>query len=155
MGQNWGAKKFDRVKQALQFSILFCLVWGTLVAIALGFGGGWLASQFNRDPDVVAIAARYLSIVPISYTTLGIVLICSSTFNALGKPLPSLVINLTRMLILYLPLAYLGNRLFGVLGIFAAICFSNLAVGIGTTIWTGKIYHAAEWAFRDAHSTDA
>ena len=140
VGQNWGAKKFARVKRALQLSIMFCLVWGTLVAIALGFSGGWIASQFNSHPDVVAIAAQYLTIVPISYTTLGIVLISSSTFNALGKPLPSLVINLTRMLILYVPLAYLGSRVFGVLGIFTAICFSNLAVGIGAFFWTRNTY---------------
>lgn len=140
VGQNWGAKKFDRVKEALQLSILFCLVWGGLVAIALGFSGGWIASQFNNHPEVVAIAARYLTIVPISYTTLGIVLISSSTFNALGKPLPSLVINLTRMLILYVPLAYLGSRLFGIVGIFTGICFSNLAVGVGAFFWSRKTY---------------
>ncbi|NER45218.1 MAG: MATE family efflux transporter [Symploca sp. SIO1A3] len=135
VGQNWGAKKYHRVHQALRLSFLFCLFWGILVAAILAPTAPWLTSLFNSNPQVVAIAASYLLIVPISYGASGVILVSSSTFNALGKPLPSLVMILTRMFILYVPLAYLGSKLFGVKGIFFAACFSNLAVGIGAYIW--------------------
>ena len=135
VGQNWGAKKYNRVNRALQLSFLFCFIWGGLVAIVLAFGGRWIASVFNTNPDVVEIAATYMMLVPISYAASGIILISSSTFNALGKPLPSAVMTLTRMFLLYVPLAYLGSWLFGINGIFAAACFSNLAVGIGAFLW--------------------
>ncbi len=138
VGQNWGAKKYDRVNVGLRLGFQFCLLWGVIVAIALGFGGGWVASWFDRNPDVVEIAVRYLLIVPISYSASGIILIASSTFNALGKPLPSVVMTMTRMLFLYVPLAYLGSWLFGINGIFGAACFANLAVGIGGYFWNQK-----------------
>ncbi len=135
VGQNWGAKKYSRVDRALQLSFLFCLIWGGLVAIVLAFGGRWIVSVFDNNPDVVEIATTYLMLVPISYSASGIILISSSTFNALGKPLPSAVMTLTRMFLLYVPLAYLGSWLFGINGIFAAACLSNLAVGIGAFLW--------------------
>ncbi|NET27488.1 MATE family efflux transporter [Okeania sp. SIO1I7] len=138
VGQNWGAKKYNRVYLGLRLGFQFCLLWGVLLAIALGVGGSLIASIFDPNPEVIEIAAKYLLIVPISYGTSGIILISSATFNALGKPLPSVVMTMTRMLFLYVPLAYLGSWLFGVNGIFVAACFANLAVGIGAYIWNQK-----------------
>ncbi|MGD1712394.1 MATE family efflux transporter [Dapis sp. BLCC M172] len=138
VGQNWGAKKYDRVYLGLRLGFQFCLFWGVMEAIALGIGGSWVASVFDKDPEVVEVAAKYLLIVPISYGAAGIILISSVTFNALGKPLPSMVMTITRMLFLYVPLAYLGSWLFGINGIFAAACFANLAVGIGAYFWNHK-----------------
>lgn len=138
VGQNWGAKQYDRVNVGLRLGFQFCLLWGAIVAIALALGGSSIASVFDKNPEVVEVAVKYLLIVPISYGASGIILISSSTFNALGKPLPSVVMTMTRMLFLYVPLAYLGSWLFGINGIFAAACFANLAVGIGAYSWNRK-----------------
>lgn len=95
---------------------------------------GW----FNGDPEVIAIATHYLWIVPISYGGAGIIQVASSAFNALGKPLPSVVMTVVRMGILYIPLAYLGANWIGINGVFAAACVSNLAVGIGAYLWNQR-----------------
>ena len=138
VGQNWGAKQYNRVYFAWCLGFQFCLFWGALMAIALGLGGSWVVSVFDKDPEVIKVAAQYLLIVPISYGAFGILLISSAIFNALGKPLPSLLMTITKMLFLYVPLAYLGSWLFGINGIFAAACFANVAVGIGAYIWCQK-----------------
>lgn len=138
VGQNWGAQQYDRVRESLRMSFLFCLFWGMLAAAVLAPTSGAIASVFDPNPEVVAIASQYLIIVPISYAGAGGILIASATFNALGKPLPSVIMTLTRTLILYVPLAYLGSKLLGVSGIFAAACFANLAVGIGAYLWNQK-----------------
>ncbi len=138
VGQNWGAKKYDRLHLGLRLGFQFSLFWGAMVAIALSIGGSWVASIFDKDPEVVEVAAKYLLIVPISYGAAGIILISSVTFNALGKPLPSMVMTITRMLFLYVPLAYFGSWLFGINGVFAAACFANFAVGIGAYLWYHK-----------------
>ena len=46
--------------------------------------------------------------------------------------------TVTRMFVLYIPLAYVGGRLYGVNGIFAAACISNFIVGIGAYVWNQK-----------------
>ena len=138
VGQNWGAKKYHRVHRALNLSYLFCLGWGIMIAAILTPSASWLASLFNSNPEVIQIATQYLWFVPISYAAAGIILIASSTFNALGKPIPSMVMTVSRMVVLYIPLAYLGSKLFGINGIFVAACIANLAVGIGAYIWNQK-----------------
>lgn len=138
VGQNWGSGKFERVNRAFGLSLGFCLIWGILTAIVLGLSSSWLASLFNHNREVVSVATTYMTIVPISYAALGIILISSSTFIALGNPLPSVVMTIANTLVLYVPLAYLGSRLFGVNGIFAAACISNLVVGLGAFIWNRK-----------------
>ncbi|MEM9926429.1 MAG: MATE family efflux transporter [Cyanobacteria bacterium P01_D01_bin.50] len=135
VGQNWGAKKYARVGKALQISFLFCLFWGLMVAAILAVNAPSLVAFFNKNPDIVAIASRYLWIVPISYSGAGVILVANSAFNALGKPIPSMVMTVARMFVLYIPLAYIGGRIYGVNGVFAAACISNLIVGIGAYIW--------------------
>ena len=135
IGQNWGAKQYARVGKALQISFLFCFFWGLMVTAILAATAPTLIAFFNPDPEIIAIASRYLWIVPISYAGAGIILIASSASNALGKPIPSVVMTVARMFVLYIPLAYVGGKFYGVNGIFVAACISNLVVGIGAYIW--------------------
>ncbi len=138
VGQNWGAQQYGRVKRALQLGFWFCLSWGGLVAVLLGAAAPEIATWFDSDPGVVASATVYLTLVPISYGALGIVLTASSALNALGKPLPVLGMSLSRLLLLYVPLAYLGSWLFGISGIFGAACLSNGLVGLGAWLWHSR-----------------
>ncbi|MEM7716405.1 MAG: MATE family efflux transporter [Cyanobacteria bacterium P01_A01_bin.68] len=138
VGQNWGAKKYARVGKALQLSFLFCIIWGLIGAAILAVSAPTLVNFFNQNPDVVRIASQYLWIVPISYAGAGIILVSNSAFNALGKPIPSVVMTVTRMFLLYIPLAYFGGQLYGVNGIFGAACISNLIVGIAAYIWNQR-----------------
>ncbi|MEO0770641.1 MAG: MATE family efflux transporter [Cyanobacteria bacterium J06649_4] len=135
VGQNWGAGKVERVQESLRQSFLFCLGWGVLVAGLLVATAPQIAPLFNTDPEVVAIATRYLWIVPISYGTAGIILVASSAFNALGKPMPAVILTVLRMFVLYIPLAYLGSRWFGPIGIFGAATIANGLVGIFAYGW--------------------
>ncbi len=138
VGQNWGAQQYGRVKRALQLSFWFCLSWGVLVAILLGTAAPEIAAWFDSDPEVVASTTVYLKLVPISYGALGIVFTSSSAFNALGKPLPALGMSGVRLLLLYIPLTYLGSRLFGLFGIFGAACLSNGIVGLAVWLWHSR-----------------
>ncbi|NET33116.1 MAG: MATE family efflux transporter [Cyanothece sp. SIO1E1] len=138
VGQNWGAKQYSRVRRALQLSFWFCLFWGLLSMVILAPAAGWLAAIFDNNPEVVAIAINYFLIVPISYAAASVILVSSSTFNALGKPLPAVVMTLVRTFGLYIPLAYLGGQLMGPNGVFIAASASSLAVGIGAYLWNQK-----------------
>ena len=138
VGQNWGAKQYGRVRRALQLGFWFCLAWGALIAAVVGASATEIASLFDGDAVIIGSVTAYLKIVPLSYGILGVVLMYCSTFNALGQPLPSVVITVSRLLLLYIPLAFLGSWLFGVNGIFGAACLSNMVVGIGLWLWQSR-----------------
>ena len=138
VGQNWGAHQFGRVRLALNQSFLFCIGSGLLLAIALGLGARSLSAIFNQDPAVIAVSAQYLWLVPISYGAAGIIQVANAAFNAMGKPIPSIVVTVARMFVFYIPLAYIGSRLAGPTGIFVAALVSNVTVGLSTYWWSRR-----------------
>ena len=85
---------------------------------------------FNSDPEVIRVGTLYFQIVPISFGFLGMRLIACSSYNAMGKPFSSTLLVAFNLLVLYLPLVFLGSRFFGMKGVFYAGAVSNLAAGL-------------------------
>ena len=135
VGQNWSSKKFDRVYEALHKSFVFCIFWGCISTIVLFFFGGWISGIFNKDPDVVRISSMYFSILPLSYGGLGLIMVSNSTLNAIGMPFKSSLVTITRTILLYLPLAYLGKEYLGLSGIFLAAALANILTGLMFYYW--------------------
>ncbi len=137
VGQNWGARKADRVLTGVHASYVFSIGYGLVVALPLFFFGGTIAGLIDDNPSVVGTAALYLALVPWSYGAWGVLMMASASFNALGKPVPSTVLSFTRMFLIYLPLAYTLNYFYGYVGIFVATMISNLVLGAIAWRWFG------------------
>ncbi len=135
VGQNWGARKFSRVRDGVKVSYQFSLLWGIIAAIPLFFFGAELAALIDDSPSVIAVAGFYLALVPWGYGAWGVLMMASASFNALGKPLPSTALSFLRMFAVYLPLATLLNHWMGYEGIFIATVVSNILLGIAGWLW--------------------
>ncbi len=134
-GQNYGAGRVERLNEALRVLTVFCLVFGLGLALLLGFFGAEIARLFGDHPEVVSITAIYFMIVPISYGAYGLVMSVNAAFNGLGRPWPAMIISSGRVFYIYLPLAWLGQHWWGMIGIFIATAFANLALGIWAWCW--------------------
>lgn len=134
-GQNYGAGKVERLQEALRVLTYFCLAFGVVLAFLLGIFGAGIAALFGDHPEVVGITALYFMIVPISYGAYGLVMSVNAAFNGLGRPWPAMIISAGRVFYIYLPLAWLGQYLWGMIGIFIATAFANVALGIWAWCW--------------------
>lgn len=134
-GQNGGAGRLDRVREAINATTVFCGLFGLAVAAALYLGAPAIADQFTRDPEVTRSAVSYLRLVPISYGAAGMIAVVNAGFNGLNRPLSSVAVSVARMFVVNVPVAYAGGRLFGVPGVFAGICIANLLVGWLSVVW--------------------
>ncbi len=135
IGQNWGAQKFERVDTALMLCNRFALAWGLFAFLFMLLFAETLVSLINNDPKVVETAVWYLLIVPLSIGFMGMTAISSSCFNAMGQPLPPLVISILRMFVVYVPMAIAFNFWFGFIGIFLATSISTILLGIVSWYW--------------------
>jgi Na+-driven multidrug efflux pump len=70
-----------------------------------------------------------MRIVPASYLAIGFALAASNSLNAIGRPLPAMIISLTRTILVYAPLAWVLAKVFGLVGVFVAACTANFAAG--------------------------
>jgi Na+-driven multidrug efflux pump len=91
---------------------------------------------------VVEATYAYLVPVSLSYGFMGVSMVVGSTFLALGRPLPSLLLTITRMLVLYLPLACLGDHLWGYRGIFYATALCTVVVSGMGHLWLRSVLPA-------------
>ncbi|MCO1333252.1 MATE family efflux transporter [Microbulbifer sp. OS29] len=135
MGQNAGGEKIDRLRETVSVLARFCLVFGAGLAIILYFVAEPLVSLFSDSPEVLAVAVAYLTLVPFSYAGYGFVMSANAAFNGLGRPLPATVISFLRVLGVYLPLAWLGNSMWGMTGLFIATAAANLILGAISWWW--------------------
>lgn len=138
-GQNWGAKKYDRLKLAIRYSQKFALIWGVLLIFIFIFLGEITAKLFSKNPVVTETITLYLFIVSLSYGFQSLLMLSGSVLNALNRPIPSAILSITRMIILYIPLAYIGSILFKIPGIFWAASVANIIAGIFAFLWLRKI----------------
>ncbi|WP_445360505.1 MATE family efflux transporter [Microbulbifer sp. EKSA005] len=141
MGQNAGAEKTDRLRETVSVLARFCLVFGAGLAVLLYFVAEPIVSLFSDSTEVLAVAVAYLTLVPLSYAGYGFVMSANAAFNGLGKPLPATVISFLRVLGLYLPLAWIGNSLWGMTGLFVATAASNLILGFVSWWWLRRDTH--------------
>ncbi|MDX1402929.1 MAG: MATE family efflux transporter [Woeseiaceae bacterium] len=135
VGQNIAAGKAERINQALRLCTLFCLGVGFAIAALLAIGGGWLSTLFSDNPNVTDISTLFLMIAPISYGTYGMVMVMNASFNGMGKPMPAVHISVSRMIVIYIPLAYVSSHYFGVYGIFGSYSIANIVMGIIAYAW--------------------
>jgi putative MATE family efflux protein len=143
VGQNWGAGNHARIDAALRFGYRFSFAWGAFIFVILATFGRGIVGLINSDPAVVEATYHYLLIVPLTYSTMGVSMVSGSCFVALGKPLPSLLLTITRMVLIYVPLALLGDRLFGYQGIFGAAAVANVLVAGASYVWVMRMLHDA------------
>jgi Na+-driven multidrug efflux pump len=63
----------------------------------------------------------------------------NASFNGMGKPMPAVMVSIARMTVLYLPLAFAGDYLFGVAGIFGAYAAANIVSGFFSYAWARSV----------------
>lgn len=142
VGQNFAAGRERRILRALWLCTLFCLASGMVIAGILALLSDVLPRLFSDSEAVMEVTKLFLWIVPISYGTYGMVMVMNASFNGLGKPMPAVWISVARILVLYVPLAFIGLKLYGVVGIFAAYAIANIVSGIGAYAWARHTAHS-------------
>jgi Na+-driven multidrug efflux pump len=131
VGQNWGARKYERIDQGIAKSRNFSLIWGLGVCAVLAVVARPIALIFNDNAMVVSTTTLFLRIVPLSYAFFGITILSFSVLNVLNKPLHAALLGIMQM-ILFVALALLGSYLLGITGVFVASAAAYCIAGIGS-----------------------
>lgn len=147
VGQNWGAKQDDRVREGLSIAYRFCFYWGLVCFIVLGLFGDNLVGLINDDEHLTEAAGWFMIIVPISFGLMGVGQVAASVFIALGKPMPPTILSLLRTVVVYIPMAIVFDRYWGYIGIFISLMIANVLFGVAAYAW-GKIMLRKELLLR-------
>ncbi len=119
-GYNYGAKKFSRVFEALNFSILVTTVFATFFAIIGMVIPGSIVSIFSNDPEVIDVGSRALRAVSIFFPSFGFVITFTVLFQALGKGFAAGLLSMSKQGLFLIPAIIVLPRLFELNGVIYA-----------------------------------
>ena len=108
-GQNFAARKGDRVREAFKAAAAMAAGLMLLVSIGIYFGAAGVMGVFTRDPEVTRVGVEYLHIVVLNFVASGITFVSSSMFQALGNTIPSLVTSGLRLIVAVIPAVFLAR----------------------------------------------
>lgn len=139
-GQNYGAKKLDRIKEGYKQGIQILSIIGIITTFIIIFGAETLFFIFvPDDPAAIKEGITYLKILGISQFFMSVEIGTTGAFNGLGKTLPP-TINGVVLNAMRIPAALiLSSTALGLSGVWLSISLSSVLKGIILFIWFNLI----------------
>ncbi|MDE6088117.1 MAG: MATE family efflux transporter [Oscillospiraceae bacterium] len=132
-GYSYGAKKFDRLREAIKTSIIwstiFCMIFGLILAL---FPSA-IVSQFTKsDSEMICIGAESLRANGITIILFGFYTVYSSLFLSLGKGKEGFILGACRQGICFIPVILILPMFWGLKGIMYAQSIADVLSAIIT-----------------------
>ncbi len=143
--QNYGAKAYDRLKQIYKTANLFAGLYLLLIAVVITLIADPLAHQFSNDPAVCDLMRKGLYIISWGFGLLEIHRYSGFFLTGCGKPLGGALLNIFRIVVLTIPLAFLALWLESVLWLFWGRLISDVLAGsVGLVVSGAMIWRLAK-----------
>lgn len=120
-GYSYGAKKYDRLQEAIKTSIIWSTVFCTLFGLIMALFAPAIIAQFTKgDSEMIAIGRDALRANGLSFLLFGFYTVYSSLFLALGKAKDGFLLGACRQGICFIPVILILPKVWGINGILYA-----------------------------------
>jgi Na+-driven multidrug efflux pump len=109
-GQNFGAKRMERVRETFRVAVVQCVGVMLVVMVFCQWKPEAMVGFFSSEPEVIQVGALFLHLISWNFVLSGVIFICSGLFQALGNTVPSLVSSATRLFAYALPAIWLTQQ---------------------------------------------
>lgn len=132
---NYGAKNGQRVKDSVWLAIQWTTGISLLLLSVIVIFPEELIGIFTEDKDLLAHTPRVLQLIFLSLPVMGIGFIGGAYFQAVGKPIPALVLTLARQGLFMIPLMFILAYFFGLDGVWISLPAGEVVAGIWAASW--------------------
>lgn len=126
IGFNFGAKRFDRVKQILKLELIAVAAICTLTFILVQVFPVMLSSIFTSYPGLISMASSGMRLLLLMLPLLSAQMVGASYFQAIGEAKKAAFLGLSRQVLLLIPLLLILPPLFGLNGVWGASALADL-----------------------------
>lgn len=126
VGFNYGAGEYRRVKQIYNIVLLMSgaiMAVGTVICLAVP---GTLMGLFTENPETIRAGETALRIISAGFIVSAVSVTSSGALEGMGKGTPSLIISLSRYIVVIIPAAFVLSRIFGAPGVWNAFWVAEL-----------------------------
>jgi putative MATE family efflux protein len=129
-GQNFGAKKFDRVSTTLFESIRFTLIYCAVVSATLWLSQGWFVPLFGGSAAANELVYLFCSGLSLIFVFNGITFLTNALFNNLGVAYYATLINLVKATLGTIPFVIVGANIAGVEGVLWGLFAGSVFIAV-------------------------
>lgn len=108
---NYGAGKKERVIKIIKLSIMYAVAIMVVGFALMQMIPDKLLLLFDASETMISIGVPALRSISTSFLFAGFCIVCGSVFQALGNGVYSMVVSITRQLVVLLPVAYLLSKI--------------------------------------------
>jgi len=138
---NYGARNRKRIIKTIRLAMIYAISIMLVGVVIFQLFPGQLLSLFNASPDMYAIGVPALRITSICFVFAGFCIVSGSVFQALGSGVPSMIVSMTRQLVVLLPAAYILSGLGGLHAIWWAFPLAEIVSVVLTIIFLRYFYN--------------
>jgi len=136
IGYNFGARKYDRVMQVLKYALLGATAIAVFGFIITRIYSVQLITLFNRqDAELIAFGSRALLVFTVAMPIIGLQMVGAGFFQAIGKPVHSMLLSLSRQVLVFIPCLLILPRFYGLDGILYTGPVADTVSTIITVTW--------------------
>ena len=117
LGYCVGAKLWKRFKDIFKFSILFALILGVVLTIICYIFTNQIVSAFLTDVTAFGYATQFARILLTTSFLFGMFYVLTNALQAMGAATASLIINLSRQGIIFIPALFILKAILGLTGL--------------------------------------
>ena len=139
IGQNYGAKRHDRVRQTLNDGLLFAAIYTLSTSLILFLFRHQIAEAFNAAGRTVDIVVFFCTFIGVSWAFAGAQFVANAAFNNLGRPKLSTWFNWGKATLGTVPFALVGAYIGGPEGILAGTAIGSVIFGIASVATAYRI----------------
>lgn len=121
VGQNIGAKRFDRIHNGLKSTLLISIIYSLLITFIVFFFGKELISLFSKDKNVIGIGANYLVIVGSSYIIFSSMFVLTGLLRGAGDAMYAMFCSVLALWPARIGFAIILSKFMGVTGIWYSL----------------------------------
>ena len=117
-GMNYGAKKFERVKEGYWFCVKYASVF-LLITAAVGFifAKPIITAFRGDDAEVIRIGTVALRFHCVAFPLNAWIVMCNMMLQSIGRAVKASVVAASRQGLFFIPLIFILPQLFGLLGV--------------------------------------
>lgn len=130
LGQNFGAKRFDRLKDVITDSVKFVTFYCIVISIVLYFSQSLVISLFSLTGDAASLVGVFCTFVAITFIFNGTLFVSNAAFNNLNHPTWSTLLNVGKASIGTIPFVYYGSMIAGAKGVLIGQALGSVIFGI-------------------------
>lgn len=145
VGQCFGARKLDRVKQCYRACLIICMISFVVLGSVYLLLDEQIFMIFSQDADVIAMAPSYMRIAVLWLLSIATMTAPYCILDGVGAAMLGLVISLLDGVVGRIGLCLILGKVMGLEGFW----MGNALAGFITTIIAGVYYYSGLWKKRD------